>query len=82
MLEVKQGDWNAQQDWIKEISMHFIITCIKIFIWKHYKKLYNERIFLDLHKKTSEVGTKKCSKNVYFRDSLDLVEFYPKRFCV
>ena len=51
-LEIKQGDWNNQQNCINGISMHIIITCLKPFIKKCYNKLYNGRIYLDLKKKT------------------------------
>ena len=57
ILEIKQGDWNTQQNCIKITSK----ICVKKFIWKRYNKLYSERIYLNLSKKTLEVATKWCS---------------------
>ena len=56
-LEIDYVGWNTQQNCLKTLLMHIIITCLKMFISKRYNRLYDERIYLNLNNKTLEVAT-------------------------
>ena len=57
--------------------MHIIITCLKMFIWKRYNKLYDERIYLNLNNKILEVATRGVLKNSTTEAALKLAIFFP-----